>query len=155
VIAIQKNLRARFDWFVLKPMWLFFIALAIYYFIQKEWLIGVLMIAMDFFLGMIAASLHKEKSFSELAGGYPTAKDIGEDTTVQKSEYRDMASAYMKLGFLVFVASFILCFHHGFRWYYCLGIAVLVGWLGPLLLLLPFVFLGVNASPQENSKEDS
>ena len=73
---MPRNLRAIFDRFVLKPMWLLFIGIAIYYFIQKEWLIGILMLTVLFFIGVIAAELHKEKSFSELSRGYPTPKDI-------------------------------------------------------------------------------
>lgn len=152
---MPKNLCVIFDRFVLKPTWLLFIGIAIYYFIQKEWLIGILMLTMDFFIGMIAAALHKEKSFSELSGGYPTSNDIClPDQMSEWDANRVVGIAYMRFGFLIFVASLILCFHYDLRWYYCFGIAILVGWLGPLVLLIPFAFRGGNNSPQENSKED-
>ena len=145
---MPRNLRAKFDGFVLKPIWLLFIVVAMYYFIQKEWLIGILMLTMDFFLGMIAAALHKEKSFSELSHGYPTRKDLSlPDQMSEWDENRAVGIAYMRLVFLISVASLILCFHHGLRWYYCLGTAILVGWFGPIVLIIPIAFLGGNNSP--------
>ena len=113
------------------------------------------MLTVDFFIGMVAAALHKEKSFSELSSGYPTPKDLSSPD--QMSEWdanRAVGIAYMRLGFLISVASLILCFHYDLRWYYCLGIAILVGWFGPLVLFVPFAFLCGKNSPQENSKED-
>ena len=94
---MKTNIRAKFDWFVLKSLWVMFIVLAIYYFVQKSWLIGILMIVMDFFLGMIAASLHKEKNFHELAQGYPAREEaVGEITTEPtREEYYLVANLLM------------------------------------------------------------
>lgn len=153
---MPKNLRVIFDQFVLKPIWLLFLAIAIYYFTQKEWLIGSLMLPMVFFIGMIAAALHKEKSFPELSGGYPTRTDVySPDQMSEWDANRAVGIAYMRLGFLISVASLILCFHYGLRWYYCCGIAVLIGWFGPVMLFVPFAFLGGNKFPEENSEEDT
>ena len=98
------------------------------------------MIIMDFFLGMIATSLHKGKIFHELAQGYPTIEETAREITTEPTdeEYYFVGKSIVKLMFLFFVASLILTFHHGLRWYYAIGASVLIGWLGPLLWAIPF-----------------
>jgi len=137
---METNIRAKFDWFVLKPLWVIFIILAIYYFIQSSWFIAILMITMDFLLGMIAASLHKGKTFHELAQGYPTREEAAREITTEPTdeEYYFVGKSIVKLMFLFFVASSILTFHYSLRWYYAIGASVLIGWLGPLLWAIPF-----------------
>lgn len=137
---METNIRAKFDWLVLKPLWVIFVILAIYYFSQGSWFIGILMIIMDFLLGMIAASLHKGKTFREFAQGYPTHGEVIREITTEptEEEYHFSSKAIVKLMLLFFVASLILTFHHGLRWYYAIGASVLIGWLGPLLWAIPF-----------------
>ncbi len=137
---MQTNINAKFDWFVLKPLWVTFIVLTIFYFIHGSWFIGILMIIMDFLLGMIAASLHKGKTFHDFAEGYPTREEAMCEVTTEPTdeEYYFMGKSMVKLMFLFFIASVILTFHHGVRWYYAIGISVLIGWLGPLLWAIPF-----------------
>ncbi len=139
---METKIRAKFDWLILKPLWLIFIILAIFYFSQASWLIGILMIIMNFLLGMIAASLHKGKTFHELAQGYPTRDEAAREITTEptEKEYYYLGKSIVKLMFLFFIASLILTFHHGLRWYYAIGLSVLIGWLGPLLWAIPFWF---------------
>jgi len=140
---MNTNIPAKFDWFVLKPLWVTFIILAIYYFIHASWVIGIFMIIMDFILGMIAASVHKGKTFSELAEGYPLREDAMREITTEptKEEHYFIAQATVKLMFLFFIVSLALTLHHGIRWYYSIGMSVLIGWLGPLLWASPFWLL--------------
>ncbi len=135
------NSRVVFDRFVLKPLWLLFLCAAVYFLVQKDWLIGVLMLIANLFLGMIAASLHKEKTFSELAGGYPTENDFhSADYLSDNVVNRAITIAYLKTCILIFAVLLILGFHYGLKWYYSFGIAVLVSWLGPLILLMLYAF---------------
>jgi hypothetical protein len=99
---MKNNISAKFDWLVLKPIWFAFIILAIYCFTQRSWFIGILMVIMDFFLGMIAASLHKGKTFHELAQGYPTRKEATTELTGEPSDkkYYFIGKAFVKLMFL-------------------------------------------------------
>jgi hypothetical protein len=154
---METNVRAKFDWLVLKPLWVIFIILAIYYFIRGSWFIGILMIIMDFLLGMIAASLHKEKTFHELARGYPSRKEAtcGITTEPTKQEYHYISKAFIELMVLFFVASLILTFHHGLRWFYAIGASVMIGWLGPLLYAIPFwlFLLKIGAKQRRRAKE--
>ena len=137
---MKNNISAKFDWLVLKPIWIVFIIFAIYYFTQRSWFIGILMLIMDFLLGMIAASLHKGKTFHELAQGYPTRKEATTELSAEPSEkeYYFIGKAFVKLMFLFFIASLILTFHYGLKWYFALGISLLIGWIGPLILGIPF-----------------
>lgn len=134
------NFRAKFDWFVLKPLWVVFIILAVYYFSQGSWFIGSLMIIMDFLLGMIAASLHKGKTFHDFAQGYPTRDEVSREleTGPTDEELYFVWKSISKLMFLFGICSLILTFHHGVKWYYAIGLSVLIGCLGPLLWAIPF-----------------
>lgn len=99
---MKTNIRAKFDWLVLKPLWLIFIILAIYYFVQGSWVVGISMIIMDFLLGMIAASLHKEKNFHELKEGYPSYEDAMREMVTEPTdeEYYFLGKSIVKLMFL-------------------------------------------------------
>ena len=137
---MKNNIFSKFDWLVFKPIWIGFIILAIYYFTQRSWLIGILMLMMDFLLGMIAASLHKGRTFHELAQGYPTRKEATVELTAEplEKEYYSIGKAFVRLMFLFFTASLILTFHYGLKWYFAFGISLLIGWLGPLVFGIPF-----------------
>ena len=150
---MKNNISTKFDWLVLKPIWIAFIILAIYYFTQRSWFIGILMLIMDFLLGMIAVSLHKGKTFHELAQGYPTHKEAATELTSEPSdkEYYFIGKAFVRLGFVFFTASLILALHYGLRWYYVFGISLLVGWLGPIILGIPF-FLFERAGKNKASR---
>jgi len=94
------NFRARFDWFVLKPLWITFVVLSVYYFIAGAWIVGILMLLMDLLLGMAAASLHRGKSFSQLAAGYPTQEEdsfANELVSSDPLQFRDIGRAVVKL----------------------------------------------------------
>ncbi len=155
-IQHKPNIRAAFDWLVLKPLWFIFILLAIFYFIRTEWTMGILMIVMDFLLSMVGASLHKEKSFHELAQGYPSLEDINREVTVKQSkeEYYSIAKSIYELGFLFFLASLIITFNYGLRWYYIIGISVMIGSFGPLIWAIPFwLFLLIRWRKRKNKSQ--
>src|SRR5438034_123548 len=64
---IEPHLR-RFDWLVLKPVWLGLIGLACALLFQAHWLAGGAMFVLALLgVGAIGASLHRERSFGELA----------------------------------------------------------------------------------------
>ena len=137
---MKNNISAKFDWLVLKPIWIVFIILTIYYFTQRTWLVGILMLIMNFLLGIIAASLHKGKTFHDLAQGYPTRKEATTELAVEPldKEYYFIGKAFVKLMFLFFIAAFMLTFHYDLKWYFALGISLLISWLGPLFFGIPF-----------------
>jgi hypothetical protein len=154
---METNIRAKFDWLVLKPLWVIFIILAIYYFIHGSWFIGILIIIMDFLLGMIGASLHKEKTFHELARGYPSREETTNDITTEptKQEFYYISRAFIELMVLFFVASLILTFHHRLRWFYAIGASIVIGWVGPIVYAIPFwlSFLKFGAKKRRVEKE--
>jgi len=138
----RPDIRAKFDWMVLKPLWALFIISAIYYFLQKAWLTGFSMIVMAFLLGIVAASLHKEKSFVELSEGQPSFEEAFGNTdtaALTDEELLPVSKSLMKLSPILFIASLILAKHYGLKLSYALGLSAVVAILGPWILAIPFL----------------
>jgi hypothetical protein len=136
----NNTYHTKFDWLVLKPLWILFIVIAVYYFFQKAWLIGILMVGMNFWLGIIAANLYSYKEHNELANEYHnrTQNRKAGNIKITDKEYYEIGKLMIKLAFLLFTACLILTIHNGLKWYYGLGVSLLVGWLGTLIAMIPF-----------------
>ena len=98
------------------------------------------MLVMDFLLGIIAASLHKEKSFRELKEGQPSYKEAFDSVNFKPSneELFSVSTSLIKLGCIFFIASMILTMHYSMEWYYAIVLSALISFLGPIVLAIPF-----------------
>jgi len=123
---------AKFDWYVLKPIWVLFIVLAGLYCFRQEWLIGVALIVMNFLVGMVAAGVHRGKTVAELAAGYPTRDDAlaGDPGELSHEESFVVAKALLRLGWILGIAAVMLAIHHGIKFYFAIPVGLLVAWLG-------------------------
>jgi hypothetical protein len=116
---------AKFDWYVLKPVWVLFIVLACLYCFRQDWLIGVALIAMNFLVGMVAAAVHRGKTASDLAAGYPTRDDAfsGDPGELSPEESFVVGKALLRLGWILGIAAVILAIHHGMKTYLAIPLA--------------------------------
>ncbi len=136
---MTTSYRAKFDWMVLKPLWLLFIGISVSYFIQGEWLMGVSMVAMNLLLGLAGASLHR-KSASELSRGYPHLQDSAapEIAVVGHEDSNAIGRALFGVGFTIGLAALIISVHHGMHLLLAIPLAMALAWLFPVLFMLGF-----------------
>jgi hypothetical protein len=136
---IEVYLR-RYDWFVLKPLWLVLLGLAVVFFLQSHWFIAVAMLALAVFgIGSAGAALHRERAATELMAGYPHRSTLTGDPPASldyETSFR-LGKVTMRLAIVLAIAALALALHFGLRWYLALLLAGLVAWLGPMVLLLP------------------
>jgi len=151
---IEPYLR-RFDWLVLKPVWLGLIGLACALLIRAHWLAGFAILVLALLgVGAIGASLHRERSLGGLSAGYPSRLRLAERLTSaidHETSYR-IASAVMKLGLVLAAAAVVLAIHFTLRWYFVVLLGGLVAWLGPVLLMLPLAALLRRIGPGPGNK---
>lgn len=105
----MPNIRVKFDRIVLKPLWLIFIILALYYFFQTEIIMGLLMIGLGFSMGIVGAGLHPERSAKELSEGFGENKE--EHLSEQETSLL-LGRAVIKTVLIVVIAAIILAVHH-------------------------------------------
>ncbi len=131
---------ARFDWVILKPLWVSFVALSCIYCFRQEWLVGLAMIGLLFLIGVVGASLHRTRSAGELAGGYPRLQD-GWTPDHEGSPGPDsafMVRASCSLGAVMGTTIAILLWHHGIRLLWAAIIGGLGAWLSMFLIVIVF-----------------
>ena len=137
---MKSSYLAKFDWIILKPLWFLFVLIAIYYFIYTEWIMGILMIIIDFLIGLVASSLHRNVSTAKLFVGEPKISFLfeRENEELKFEESNKIAQATFKLGIVIGIASLILLIHHKIIWYFSVLISIGIGWLSLTLIGLIF-----------------
>src|SRR6266496_3445832 len=96
---------ARFERFVLTPL----------SFLHTAWWVGAYLIFAWFCVGVIGQSIHKDKTFDELArGGLTTDENIRLDSL---GDAEQLARPVLVTSWLLAVTTVVLLFHHGFRWF--------------------------------------
>jgi len=140
---LESGYLAKFDWFVLKPVWIGMGILAIVYLLKHKWIMGIFFIAMAFLIGVVAASLHKNKKAAELANGYPKLKDAlrKETELLNQNDSYKMGKATMGLAIILGLATLVLLLYYKIRWYFAIPLSIVIAWLTPVILFLPFAFL--------------
>lgn len=132
---------ARFDWIILNPLWVIFIVLACFYCFHQAWLVGISMIGINLLIGVVGASLHKNRSVRELTAGYPKPEDAFgrecEEITGNESTFV-IARAAMGIGVIIGIAAMILLKHHGIRLLWAVILGAVGAWLGMCMIIMVF-----------------
>jgi hypothetical protein len=136
---------AKFDWLVLKPAWLAMMTVGVVMLMHADWLIGITVFALGFFgVGIIAASLHHDKSFSELAAGIPVLlPENAEQPEEPLDDYTSylIAKALLRLAALVGFTVAIISLRFGVRWYFAMLLGAIASMVGPTLLMIPIAIV--------------
>jgi hypothetical protein len=134
---------ARFDWYVLRPIWGTFIVLGCVYCFQQEWLIGGGLIAMNLLVGLVAAGVHKGKTAAELAAGYPAKGDAfsGDPGEISQHDSFVVAKSAFKLGWIIALAAVMLSIHHGVRTYLAIPLGLAIACFGGPAIAIAFGLL--------------
>lgn len=153
---MQNGYLEKFDWFILKPLWFFFIAEAIFFLFQRQWVVGVSLFVISHLIGMVAAALHASKSFSELA--HPTAKLAFQrelEPLGAEESYR-IAKAAARVGYIIGLAFFILSIHYELiRWYFALPLSILIAWICRGVVGIFFALLAAGFSARTNKAAET
>jgi hypothetical protein len=134
---------AKYDWYVLKPIWILLIVLACVYCFLQEWFMGLTLIAMAFLVAMVAASVHRGKTAAELAAGYPTRGDAlaGDSGELSHEDSFTVAKAQLRLGAILGITAVILAAHHGMKIYFAIPLGLLMAWVGFTGIMIVFGLL--------------
>lgn len=130
----------KYDWIILKPIWLFFIGATIFYFVNGEWFMGGVTILLDFLIGIIASSLHSSAASSELFSGYPHSSTLSqrEDDALGIEESRIIGKTTLKVGIVLGICILIVTIHNEITWYYAILFSVFGSWLSMIIISLFF-----------------
>jgi hypothetical protein len=116
-----------FDRYVLKPLWVLYIALFVKYFINGAWVLGGFLVIIWFVISVIGQGLHPNKTAREMARGTtPTEEEIDADPNpsgLSDQEAALISKANFRLAGLIGITAIALSLFHGARWYY----GVLIG----------------------------
>ena|SRR5437660_2941297 len=140
---IEPILR-KFDWAVIKPVWIALLAGGVFFLFQSQWLIGGALIALAVLgVGSVAASLHRERSIGELASGYPHRSAVTEaaPSQIDSETARRIVRAMVGLAVILGAAVALLGWHFGLKWSWILIYGVATMFLVPVLLALPLVLV--------------
>jgi hypothetical protein len=121
---------ARFESFILKPLSFLFPILAVVYLYQRAWLLGAFLLIAWFCIGVMGQSLHKNKSFAELArGGLTGEENIAPDSDISHEEAHTLAKQLIFASWLCGITAGVLLHHHDYGWFIILptAFAVAVG----------------------------
>jgi len=143
----------KYDWIILKPLWLLFIVATLFYFVNGEWFMGGVMILLDFLIGIIASSLHSSIASSELFSGYPPASTSfqREDNILGIEESRKIGKATIQVSIVLGITIFIVSIHYNTSWYYSVLFSVIGSWLSMIIIGL---FFGLIAKHMQVKKID-
>jgi hypothetical protein len=125
------NIRAKFDYIVLKPAWCLLLLEAGFYALQGSWLTATILLALAFSIGFVGAALHPDVPFHSLVRGVPTLRDAhSEGPGADHHDYRAVVMACFGLSFLLGIAGSVLSVRADAGW----GVSLLVGlgiwWFG-------------------------
>lgn len=124
---------ARFEKFIVKPLSFLFPILAVVYFVQRAWLVGGFLLVVWFCIGVIGQSLHKDKSFAELArGGLTFEENIVPDSEISHEEAHTLARPLLFSSWLCGITAGVLLFHHDYRWFVALPVGLAVAIFTPV-----------------------
>lgn len=137
----ESGYLAKFDWFVLKPISIGLDIFAIIYFLKHQWLLGIFLIVMGFLVGVVAASLHKNKTTAELAAGHPKLSDAFKKETgsLDSEDSNRIGKATLGLVPILGIVVLVLSFYYKMWWYFAIPLSLLFAWLVPVILSLVFV----------------
>jgi len=129
---------ANFEKFVLTPLNLLLPLVALIYFFQKAWFVGAYFLFVWFCVGLIGQSIHKDKSFDELARGELTAEEnIRRDSNSLRDAY-ELAKPLMYISWLTGITVGVILFHYDFRWFVSIPIGFSVGIVSPMAFAIIF-----------------
>lgn len=129
---------ANFSKFVLRPLNLLLPLVALIYFFQKAWFVGVYFLFVWFCVGVIGQSIHKDKSFGELARGGLTAEpNIRPDSNSPGDTY-ELAKPLMYISWLTGITVGVILFHYGFRWFVSIPIGFCIAIVSVTALAIIF-----------------
>ena len=115
---------ARLENLLLKPLSFWFPILAVIYFFHRAWFIGGFLLLAWFCVGLIGQSLHRDKTFAQLArGGLTSEENIIPDSELSSEEAHKLARPLFLCSWLCGITVAVLLFHHDYRWF----IALLLG----------------------------
>ncbi len=133
----------KFDLIVLRPISIALIVSGIAFLVRAEWVVGGLLLVIAVFgVGAVGSSLHRKKSFGELAAGYPHLSALDEATpkAIQRETSLQLSRAGCALGVVLALVTILLSIRFGLRWYWAAAIAIATVWLTPMLVVAPFVW---------------
>ncbi len=118
---------ARFEKLILKPLSLLFLILSVIYFFQRGWLICAFFLLAWVCIGVIGQSLHKDKSFAELArGGLDSEENIAPNSEMSHAESYALAKPLLLTSWLCGIATIVMLFHGGYGWFMALPAGLVV-----------------------------
>jgi hypothetical protein len=125
---------------ILKPLWLGFLILAIVYFLQGAWVVGVTFCVALLALGLAGQALHPKRTLEQLAKEPLTAEQQGNSPKdINWPESRSIGKVLLITSAVVGVCASVLAAHYGLAWYFYLPLGLLIAWIGFILLGLILV----------------
>jgi hypothetical protein len=114
---------------VLRPLVLTYLLLAIAMALSAAWIVAGICVVAFFFNGVIGASLHRSRTFSELAEGTFHRMEKGPRAELSHVESHQVSSTILRATFFVAAVVAALMLHYSFRWYFAIPIALVSWWL--------------------------
>lgn len=103
--------------------------LAVIYFFDGAWFTGAFLLFVWHWIGFIGQSLHRDKTFAELAqGGLTSEENITHASDMSNEEAHTLARSSLSFSWLCGITVGVLLFHHDYRWFVTLvaGVAVII-----------------------------
>jgi hypothetical protein len=127
---------ARIERLFLTPLVFIFPAAALLYLLRGAWFIALFLILMSFGVGAIGQSLHKDKTYDQLKSGGLTDEEnvLPPQKQISDEEARVLARSILFSSFVCSIVTGVLLSHHGSSGWICVGIALAVVLLLPILL---------------------
>ena len=133
----QINKLKIFEAYVLRFLSVDFILIGIFYLFLKDWTAGIFLIITSFFFGFIGQGLKHNisRSATELSKGQDfNFVEQGNHKGGIAEENRSIGKSLMYTSWIVILTSGFLLFHHDFRWYLTIPVALVIGLLLPSIM---------------------
>ena len=129
--------RKLYDFYILKPLWLLFVILAVFYLYHRDWFSGFCFFLVWFGVGGIGGQLYPEISARELTkGSFPSEGEVANvfKGLLSPRESLLIAKTSLKLSILIGFSSLIVLWHYNLRWYLIIILGVLIGYFASFLI---------------------
>lgn len=116
-----------FEIFILKPLWLCYLLAMIFSLIQQEWLIGIFLFLMLFYLGWIGgAVVNKGKTFKELSKDtlFEGITSDEDNLTQEKAWHLGETVAYTS--YAIALTAIVIAFKYGYKFYISIPVGIVV-----------------------------
>jgi len=126
------------NWIVIKPLWLAYLVLALVYFFQSKWFIGVFLLVMNILFLNLSKWLYDIECAAE--EDQPRSDNVNSDD-LSYEEASVMSKLSMAIAYIIGLTAIILSIHHDIKFYVAITLGVIVAWIGPRVIGRGFLYL--------------